>query len=280
MVGMTKHTIFQKFKNQTHQKIIKMKPYILIVEDEAIVYDGISQALLKEHFLVSDYTKSYEQAINRIEKKRPDLVLLDIDLQGEKDGLDLGKILSTKYKIPFIYLTNLDDDRIFNKGLQTNHEHFMVKAKPELNSKEIIRAIDTVLNKQKEQTKDHTYILALTNTYKNIKQFGKGTISKIPVAYQDIVCFKTIPSEKDYSKLITKNNDVFVVKHSLSKLKSIIPNYFIRINEWCLLNISPQFLNGRINGNILSVLDETYTISPTFKKEVEACIKRLYQNPS
>ena len=61
------------------------------------------------------------------------MVLLDINLQGEKTGIDVGTVLNSKYKIPFIYVTDLDDTMTFAKGLQSNHEQFIVKTKPRLN---------------------------------------------------------------------------------------------------------------------------------------------------
>lgn len=257
-----------------------MKPYILIVEDEAILYDGLSQALLKEYFTVSDYTKSYDEAIESICKKRPDIVLLDIDLQGEKDGLDLGRILDKKYKIPFIYLTSLDDDRIFNKGLQTNHEQFIVKTKPVLNTKEVIRAIDTVLKRKKEQPDEKEYIFGLKDTLQAVKQKDRSFISKAPIAYKDIICFRTDNVEKNYCKIITGDNKEYLVKYSLSNLKNILPAYFTRVNDCCILNLSPSFLDGRINGNTISVLNKKYGVSPTYKKEVERCFDRLYNKPT
>ncbi len=257
-----------------------MKPYILIVEDEAILYDGLSQALLKERFEVSDYTKSYDQAIEQINKKRPNIVLLDIDLQGDKDGLDLGEILNKKYKIPFIYLTNLDDDRIFNKGLQTNHEQFIVKTKPFLNTKEIIRAIDTVLHRNKENFNEKESILALKDTLQNIKNQDVDFVSRVPVYYKDIISFTTEQVERNYCKITTIKEEEYLIKTSLSKLTKVIPNYFVRVNEWCILNISPNIIDGRINGSMISVLGEKYIISPTYKNEVEKCFDLIYHKQS
>lgn len=266
-----------------------MKPYVLIVEDEAILYDRLSQALLKEHFEVSDYTKSYDEAIESIAQKRPDIALLDINLQGKKDGLDLGNILHKKYNIPFIYITDLDDDRIFSKGLQTNHEHFMVKTKPTLNTKEVVRVIDTVLNRQKQKPSEKEYLLALTDTHHNTKSAKEDFISKRAIAYKDILCFtsdnwkdkngKEHFLEKHYCHVITKSNEILLVKKSLIKLTKIIPNYFLRISDCYVVNISPNFLKGRINGNRLMISEKEYTISPTYKKEVEKRFKQLYDRP-
>jgi DNA-binding response OmpR family regulator len=70
-----------------------MKRKIRIVEEEAIFYRNLRNFPEKNNYEVSDYTKSVDEAIEKIENEQPDLVLLDIDLVGEKTGIDLGKIL-------------------------------------------------------------------------------------------------------------------------------------------------------------------------------------------
>lgn len=257
-----------------------MKPYVLIVEDEAILYERLSQALLKEHFEVSDYIKSYDEAIESISEKRPDIALLDINLQDKKDGLDLGRVLNKKYNIPFIYITDLDDDRIFNKGLQTNHQQFIVKTKPKLNIKEIVRAIDTVLNKQEKEPFKKEYIFGLTETLQKIKKSKGGFISKVPIAYKDIVFFSTENVDKNYCKINTKTGKAYLLKYTLNKIACIAPNYFVRISDCYILNISPEYIDGRICGSTISVLGKEYIISSTYRIEVEKRFNKLYDKPS
>jgi len=123
-----------------------MQPYILIVEDESILYERLRQFLVNQEFTVGLYTKSYDEAINSIKIKRPDLVLLDIKLEGDKDGLDLGAVLYKTYKIPFIYVTDFADEVTFNRALRTNPTVFEVKTKPNIDTKHLLRSIKMVLN--------------------------------------------------------------------------------------------------------------------------------------
>ncbi|MCF6182995.1 response regulator [Lutibacter sp.] len=165
-----------------------MKPHILIVEDEAILYDGLCTALEKERFTIDEYTKSFDQAIKRIAAKTPDIVLLDIDLEGEKDGLDLGNLLSHKYNIPFIYITNFDDETTFQQGLKTNHEQYIVKTKPNLNSKEIIRAIYTTLNKTQNEISPQKGLMGNIDFKENIRNnYGNNQITRFPINFEDMI---------------------------------------------------------------------------------------------
>jgi len=267
-----------------------MKAHILIVEDEAALYEGLRRALVKQRFTVDDYTKSYEEAIERIQKNTPDIVLLDIDLQGKKDGLDLGKVLQNKYKIPFIYVTEFDDDMTFQKGLQTNHQNFIVKTKPTLNIKEITRAIHTVLHKKDRVLELNTKngVFGLVGYLEDIKEYGIGGVTRVPVSYTEIVFFTVKPfknqneeEEKlrdNYLWFLTSKNEYYFLKTSLKKLSNILPQNFIRINESYIININPTFFNGRINGSKIVVKSKEFIITNTYKKAFEKRMEQLYQS--
>lgn len=265
-----------------------MKAHILIVEDQPALYERLRRALTKQKFTVDDYTKSYDEAILRIKETRPDIVLLDIDLDGQKDGIDLGKTLHSQYKIPFIYVTDLDDDMTFAKGLHTNHEHFIVKTKPRLNIDDVTRAIHTVLHKCENnllnQQKDA--IIGLVNYLDEINDFGKGGLTRVPVPYNKIAFFTIKPfiNEDDEEEILRANylwfktidKEYFFLKSSLKELLKHLPNNFVRINESYIVNVSPELLDGRINGSRLSIMGQELRIKRTYAKEFEKRLQGLY----
>lgn len=90
---------------------------ILIVEDEPIIVATIETALKKQGYDVVGEADSYEEAVLEIQQKNPELILLDIQLEGDRDGIDLAKSLDDQ-KIPYLFLTSQTDpstiDRIKN----------------------------------------------------------------------------------------------------------------------------------------------------------------------
>lgn len=78
---------------------------ILIVEDEAVVSLDIARRLEKMGYEVVDRVASGEEALEVIKQERPDLVLMDINLQGEMDGIQTATILYKEHNLPVIYLT-------------------------------------------------------------------------------------------------------------------------------------------------------------------------------
>ncbi|MBU1668382.1 response regulator [bacterium] len=100
---------------------------ILIVEDEAIVALEIKRSILKMGFNVSDFVSNYEDALISVREKRPDIVLLDINLKNSKDGIEIAKEIKKIADIPIIYLTAFSDDKTITRAVQTNPIGYLVK---------------------------------------------------------------------------------------------------------------------------------------------------------
>lgn len=266
------------------------KAHILIVEDEALLYKRMRKVLEKAHYSVDEYTPSVADALACINTKRPDIVLLDIDLQGNQTGLDLGKQLHETYNIPFIYVTSFDDDQTFYDGLNTHHEHFIVKTKPRLDPKEIIRTIQTVLKRNNTNENSFTKdgIIGLVGYLDEMKKYSNSEVTRVPIKYGDIAYFTVKPfineNEKkeelraNYLWFLTKSNEYYFLKKSLKDVLRELPHHFVRINESYIVNISADMLQGRINGFRLSIMNQELTIKETYSKEFKRRFELLYQS--
>ncbi len=276
---------------------MKPKAHILIVEDKAILYKRLSMTLTEENYSVDGFTPSVDKALERLQCKLPDIALLDIDLEGERNGIDLGKILSSNYNIPFIYVTDYDDNATFFESLQTHHDNFLVKTKPHLDTKQIVRAIHTALsrNQNKKSNINKEALMCFTNYIADIKNNGSQTVSELPVLFVDIAIITTKSIQPDtakseqtgkpeflklktnYVRIETFNRKSYYLPVSLSVILGKLPNYFVRINESEITNISEHILDGRINGTRLKIGDHICNISKTYKPEVEKRFEFLYQ---
>ncbi len=100
---------------------------VLIVEDEFVTALDISDALHKSGFEVVKCVNTYEKAIECIEKKNPDFLILDIILNGSKSGIDIANYLTDQHQIPFIFLTSSTDERIFGHALKSSPGAYLIK---------------------------------------------------------------------------------------------------------------------------------------------------------
>lgn len=103
------------------------KQRILIVEDELLIAKTISVILEKEGYETIYGVTNYNDAIFEITNHKFDLVLIDIQLKGILDGVDLGNNLLTKNTIPFIYITSNADSITINRVKETRPHGYIVK---------------------------------------------------------------------------------------------------------------------------------------------------------
>jgi len=104
-----------------------MKIRILIVEDEPLVAATLKRILDKLDYEVVAMSMTYELAIYDIEQYKPDIVLLDIRLGSEKDGIDVARLLKEKYHIPFVFLTALADRHTLDRAKKTEPSGYILK---------------------------------------------------------------------------------------------------------------------------------------------------------
>ena len=79
---------------------------IMLVEDEAIVAKYLKMELEEEGYLVLDYIPTGEAAVEKAGLHKPDVVLMDIKLAGEMDGVAAAEIITREYGIPIIFMTS------------------------------------------------------------------------------------------------------------------------------------------------------------------------------
>src|SRR5690348_7890060 len=102
-------------------------PTILVVEDEAVIAMGIEHSLRQSGYEVVGIAVSGEQAIQLCQAHLPDLVLMDIRLEGEMTGLDAAARIKRELDIPIIFLTSLSDRATVEQAKTTGPVGYLSK---------------------------------------------------------------------------------------------------------------------------------------------------------
>lgn len=126
----------------------KQPTKILIVEDESIVAKNIQSRLKKLGYDVPEIASSGEEAIQKAAKIQPDLVLMDIVLKGNMDGINAAKEIYTRFNIPVIYLTAYSDDKTLQRAKVTEPFGYLLKP---FEIRELRSAIEVALYKHKTE---------------------------------------------------------------------------------------------------------------------------------
>ncbi|MFW5799380.1 MAG: HD-GYP domain-containing protein [Spirochaetota bacterium] len=127
------------------------KDKILIVEDESIVGKDIKNTLEILGYEVSGIISTGEDAIEKAEEINPDLILMDIMLKGDIDGIEATKQITEKHNIPVIYLTAYSDENTLMKIQSTESYGYILKPFKEA---ELKTSIEMALHKHSEKFKN------------------------------------------------------------------------------------------------------------------------------
>ncbi|TKS59101.1 MAG: putative sensory response regulator [Nitrospira sp.] len=100
---------------------------ILVVEDETIVARDIQQSLTRLGYDVPTTATSGEEAIRKTKEIHPDLILMDIVLKGQMDGVETVQQINRQFDVPVIYLTAYADDATLERAKTTSPAGYMLK---------------------------------------------------------------------------------------------------------------------------------------------------------
>ena len=118
-----------------------MKLKILIVEDQFIEANNLRLILDRAGYTVVPLAASFVEAMEMLDRHKPDLVLLDIYLEGTLTGVDFAKVLASR-KIPFVYLSANSNRKIFLAAKATKPYGFLVKP---FRQRDILAALELAL---------------------------------------------------------------------------------------------------------------------------------------
>lgn len=122
---------------------------VLLVEDEFIISKDIQTFLEKENEYNVTTAKSYSQAKEKFNENSIDLIICDINLNGEKNGIDFIKDNIPTNKVPVVYLTAYSNPDIISKAKQTTPFSYLMKPFNEIQLKVTIEL--ALLNYKKQQ---------------------------------------------------------------------------------------------------------------------------------
>jgi len=198
------------------------KAKILIVEDDRIVAKDIENTLKNLGFSVSSIVSSGEEAINKVKKKSPDLVLMDIVLKGEMDGIEAAKQIKERFHIPVVYLTAYADKKLLERVKITEPFGYIVKPFEE---RELHTTIEIALYKHKAGEERKELITELKEALSKVKTLS----GLLPICAN---C-KKIRDDKGYWNQI----EVYIRDHSEADFShSICPE--------CAKKLYPEFYKG------------------------------------
>ena len=160
------------------------KARILVVEDEIITARNIQNKLEKLEYEILAIASSGEEAIKKAGETRPDLVLMDIQLKGDMNGIQAAEQIRTRFNIPIIYLTAYTDEDTLEQAKVTEPYSYILKP---FQGKELHTNIEMALYKHKMEKKlqesEKRYHMLFTGVHNLLEAEEEGTIWRTKLSY-------------------------------------------------------------------------------------------------
>ncbi len=101
--------------------------HVLIVEDESLVAMEISKTVQKQGFEVTGICTDSDCALKSAQKEQPNIVLMDITIKGDKDGIETARLLLQKYRLQIIFLTAFADEKHIQSAVSLGALGYLTK---------------------------------------------------------------------------------------------------------------------------------------------------------
>ncbi len=206
---------------------------ILIVEDEMLIGANISLQLTQLGYNVNAIVPRGEEALNKIRNQQPDIVLLDINLKGDIDGIETALLMQKEYNIPIIYLTANADETNFNRAKKTNPYAFISKPFKKL---DLQRAIELTVSRVMAEGR-HKKLNSKQNLSLVLEDriFVRHNDNMVKIIIKNILY---IEAERNYCRIFTKEKEYVLVMTLKEMDTKLPPEHFLRVHRSFIVNIS------------------------------------------
>ncbi len=203
---------------------------ILVVEDESIVSKDIQNSLKKLGYNVVGSSATGEKAIDLAATENPDIVLMDIMLKGEMNGIEAASIIKEKQKIPVIFLTAYADELTLSKAKVTQPYGYILKPFKEIDLHTTIEMAIYKHGKEQEiiKERDLFYSIIENKEENNDFIFIKSNSKLIKIKTQDIFYIEAL---KDYVVIHT-NEKRYTIHSTMKEIEAKMgAEGFIRVHR-------------------------------------------------
>ena len=240
---------------------------ILIIEDDPLCIINLKILVEELGYQLIGVVDNSIDAFNLLEKDKPDIILMDIDIKGEKNGIEIAKELVNQ-SIAIIFITSYVDDVTYKKAKQVGPCGYLVKPFNHFTLESIIEyTVSNVASFHENNSQDNFNGWqedVILKDYVFIKR--NNQLEKVAISDIDFV-----QSEGNYS-IICVGKRKFALKLSLVKVYNFLKKYpFLRVNKRHLLNMD-KVDSIDLSNNKVILNENHFSIGRTYK---DVMLKKL-----
>ncbi|WP_435355959.1 LytR/AlgR family response regulator transcription factor [Emticicia sp. SJ17W-69] len=237
---------------------------ILIIEDEMLIAANLANQLESFGYEIIGIIPRGEEAIKVVQNEKPDLVLMDINLKGELDGIDTAKKLQQEVPIPIIYLTANSDDAHFNRAKETNPYAFISKPFKKIDLQRSLELAAVRILQENSEPKVEQNVFKLED-----RIFVKQNDLMCKILIADILYLE---ADRNYCQVFTKDKNYLLV-NTLKNMEEKLPTKsFQRVHRSYIVNLKEI---NEFNHNNITIGNKILPLSKELRPELLAKLQTI-----
>ncbi|MBD79573.1 MAG: DNA-binding response regulator [Crocinitomicaceae bacterium] len=244
---------------------------VLVVEDEFMTIHNITVSLSEVGYRIAGMAKNANEALKILESKDVDIAILDINIQGEKDGIWLAGQITEKFNIPFIFLTAYNDEKTVKNAIETQPFGYLIKP---FSTIDIYAAIELALKNFEQSNRSKRGLTPKPEVKSSPIQIDDHLFLKESHLYSRIKIKEIlfVKADSRYVELGTATKKYHLRYTFLEFLEMLPQEYFIQTHRSYIVNINEV---KHLGANFLRIGDAEIPISNKRKEEVLKVFKFL-----
>ena len=220
---------------------------VFIIEDNGINRISLETILEDQNYNITGSFSNAEEAWESLKNISTDIVLIDINLAGDKDGIWLATNIRRHLNLPFIFLTAYGDSKTIERVKKTKPNGYLMKP---FNEPTLLTTIGIAIEEFKNKVKKNTKNLYIKDNYIRVK------LNTSDIFY--------IKSEGNYLEIILENKKHLIRSRITDFLMDLPKDSFIQIHRRYIVNIQKIDLLGN---DFIKIKNVEIPITKTFKKD-------------
>lgn len=234
---------------------------MLVVEDNDLHFFKLESCIEELGHVVAGRATSGDEVMRLIRATNPHIVLLDVQLMGEEDGISVSSRINEEYDLPVIFTTSSKDSVTIRSAVKTNPAGYLIKP---IGKEELQAALELAMHREQEDS---------NATIQDDAFFIKTDKGLDRVEVEDISWIANAEQEK-YLDVFTSSGNSYNIRQSLRAIQEKLPDHFVRVSSTHIINARKI---QRINDELMTIQvdDQEIKMSRKYRAELKGRLNFL-----
>jgi two-component system response regulator LytT len=230
---------------------------IFILEDDPLIAESIRMNLSELGYIALEPASTKQEALDQLRSVTADFAILDINIEGKQEGIEIGEYIHKNLDIPFIYLTGNSDKDSIDKASKTHPQSYLIKP---FAPNDLYSAIQIAISNFKTANKNQEIPQEINVLPESI--FIKIGNKYVKVQLRDVHYIK---SDDKYLEIITASGTYIVRATMESMLNSLKSHNFIRVHRSYSINMRHL---KEVNGEYITVVETKIPVGRVYRDDL------------